>query len=52
MTFLSKAQAKFMMAIKPSLAKEFAKKTISISKLPEHTEKKEKDKRPVMPKKV
>lgn len=36
MPFTSKAQAKFMFAKHPTIAKEFASKTPSISKLPEH----------------
>jgi len=32
--FKSKAQAKYMFAIKPALAEEFAKKTLNIKKLP------------------
>lgn len=44
MPFKSKAQAHYMFAVKPELAKEFAAKTKSIAKLPEHVKKK------VMPK--
>lgn len=40
MPFKSKAQAKFMFAKKPKLAKEFAEKTKSIKALPEHVKKK------------
>lgn len=36
MPFTSKAQAKFMFAKKPALAKEFASKTPSIKALPAH----------------
>lgn len=36
MPFESKAQARYMFAVKPKLAKEFAAKTLSIQKLPEH----------------
>jgi hypothetical protein len=42
MPFKSKAQAKFMFAKKPKLAKEFADATPSIKKLPEHVKKKKK----------
>ena len=45
MPFKSKAQAKFMFAKKPALAKEFASKTKSIKALPEHK------KKPLSPKK-
>jgi hypothetical protein len=34
MPFKSKAQARFLFGVKPELAKEFAKKTLSIKKLP------------------
>ena len=34
MPFKSKAQAKFLFAVKPKIAEEFAKKTLSIKKLP------------------
>lgn len=34
MPFKSQAQQKFMYAVKPELAKEFAKKTLAMSKLP------------------
>lgn len=37
MPFKSKAQAKFMFAKKPALAKEFAAKTPSIKALPHHS---------------
>lgn len=40
MPFKSKAQARFMFAKKPELAKEFASKTKSIKKLPNHVKKK------------
>lgn len=40
MTFASKAQARFMFAVHPKLAKEFAEKTLSIKKLPEHVKNK------------
>lgn len=36
MPFKSKAQAKYMFAKHPKIAKEFASKTPSISALPEH----------------
>ncbi len=39
MPFKSKAQAKFMFAKKPKLAKEFASATKSIKALPEHVKK-------------
>ena len=39
MPFKSKAQAKFMFAKKPELAKEFAEATPSIKKLPNHVKK-------------
>lgn len=44
MPFQSKAQARFMYALHPKLAKEFAEKTKSIAKLPEYK------KKPVQPK--
>lgn len=40
MPFKSKAQAKFMFAKKPKLAKEFASATKSIKALPEHVRRK------------
>lgn len=39
MPFKSKAQAKFLFANKPELAKEFASKTKNIKKLPNRTRK-------------
>ena len=45
MPFKSKAQAKYMFAKKPELAKEFAAATPSIKKLPEHVKKKPTKKR-------
>lgn len=36
MPFKSKAQAKKLFTIKPALAREFARKTIDIKKLPEY----------------
>jgi len=46
MPFKSKAQARFMFAKKPELAKEFAEKTKSIKSLPQHVrEKKEMEKK-------
>ncbi len=39
MPFKSKAQAKFMFAKKPEIAKEFAEATPSIKKLPNHVKK-------------
>ena len=43
--FKSKAQMRMMFAVKPALAKEFAKKTMDMAHLPE-----KKKKKPVMPK--
>ena len=40
--FQSKSQARFLREIKPSIAKEFARKTISIAKLPEKKDSKKK----------
>ena len=40
MPFKSKAQARFMFAKHPEIAKEFASKTKSIKALPEHKGKK------------
>jgi len=48
MPFTSKAQSRYMFAVKPELAKEFAKKTKDLKKLPEHVSGK---KKPVVPKK-
>jgi hypothetical protein len=45
MPFKSKAQAKYMFAKHPEIAKEFADATPSIKKLPEHVKKKTKAKR-------
>jgi hypothetical protein len=42
MPFKSKAQAKYMFAKHPEIAKEFADKTPSIKRLPEHVKKKKK----------
>jgi phosphopantetheinyl transferase (holo-ACP synthase) len=42
MPFTSKAQARFMFARHPGIAKEFAAKTSSIKALPEHVGKKKK----------
>lgn len=39
MPFESKAQARYMFAVKPKLAKEFAEKTLSIKNLPERKDK-------------
>jgi hypothetical protein len=44
MPFKSKAQARYLFAVKPAIAKEFAEKTKSIKVLPE------KKKKPVVPK--
>lgn len=35
MPFQSKSEAKFLFAVKPKIAKEFAEKTLSIKNLPE-----------------
>ena len=43
MPFKSRAQAKFLHAVKPEVAKEFAEKTVSIKTLPEHVKKKKKE---------
>lgn len=40
MPFESQAQARFMFAKHPEIAKEFASKTASIKDLPEHVKKK------------
>lgn len=45
MPFKSKAQARFMFAKKPKLAKEFAEATPSIKKLPQHVKKAKKKRR-------
>lgn len=42
MPFQSKSQARFMFAKHPDLAREFARKTLSIKNLPEHARKKKK----------
>ena len=42
MPFKSKAQARYLFAVKPEIAKEFAEKTASIKALPEQV----KNKRP------
>ena len=42
MPFQSKAQARYMYAVHPEIAKEFEKKTLSIKALPEHMRKKKK----------
>lgn len=44
MPFKSKAQAKYMYAKHPEIAKEFASKTKSIKKLPEHVKAKKSSK--------
>jgi hypothetical protein len=49
MPFKSKAQARYLFALKPAIAKEFAEKTISMKTLPENV-KDEKKKKPMMPK--
>lgn len=43
MPFKSKAQARYMFAVHPDIAKEFAEKTASIKKLPERARKKKKE---------
>ena len=43
MPFVSKAQARYMFAKHPKLAKEFAQKTPDIAKLPERSGKKLKE---------
>jgi len=40
MPFKSKRQARYMAAVHPELFKEFARKTLSIKKLPEKVKKK------------
>ena len=40
MAFQSKAQARFLFAVKPAIAREFAEKTLSIKKSPERKRKK------------
>jgi hypothetical protein len=42
MPFKSLAQARYLFANKPKIAKEYAAKTKSIKKLPEHVKKKKK----------
>jgi hypothetical protein len=44
--FESKAQARFMFAVHPKIAKEFAEKTTNMKKLPEHVRKDGKGKKP------
>lgn len=46
MAFVSQAQARFMFARHPQMAKEWAGKTPSIAALPEHVKKR---KRPAVP---
>ena len=46
MPFRSKAQARYMFAKKPALAKEFAAKTKSIKSLPQHVKGKKKVMKP------
>lgn len=43
MPFKSKAQARYLHAVKPEIAREFAEKTLSIKSLPEHKKKKSND---------
>lgn len=45
MPFKSKAQARYLFAKEPEVAKEFASKTKSIKALPEHVKKKKKAKK-------
>lgn len=45
MPFKSKAQARYLFAKEPKVAKEFASKTKSIKKLPEHVKKKKSKKK-------
>ena len=40
MPFKSRRQARFLFAVKPKIAKEFAEKTLNIKKLPESKRKK------------
>ncbi len=44
MPFVSKAQARYMFGVHPEIAKEFAKKTVDMKRLPEHKGDKQKDK--------
>lgn len=44
MAFRSKAQARYLFAVKPQIAKEFAAKTLSIKKLPERKKRHENNK--------
>ena len=46
MPFKSKAQARYLFAKEPTVAKEFASKTPSIKALPQHVKKKKKRKSP------
>lgn len=47
MPFVSKAQARYLYGVHPEIAKEFAEKTVSLKKLPEHVKKqKDKSKKP------
>jgi len=52
MPFQSKAQARYLFALKPEIAKEFAAKTKKMASLPEHKGKKESSskKKPATPK--
>ena len=45
MPFKSKAEARYLFAKKPEIAKEFASKTKSIKALPEHVKSKSKPKK-------
>lgn len=47
MPFKSKAQARFLRAVKPQIAKEFAEKTANMASLPH-----KKKKKPMMPRMV
>ena len=52
MPFKSKSQAKYLYALKPEIAKEFAMKTKSLKELPEHVKngKKKKMAKPIVEK--
>lgn len=43
MPFKSKSQARYLYAVHPDIADEFAKKTLSIKTLPEHAKKKKEE---------
>ncbi len=46
MAFKSKAQSRFLFALKPKIAQEFASKTKSISALPENVKKRKSPTKP------